>query len=133
MKRILVLAALAVLAAAGPAQANPGQANPVELLYGVWRHQSQTPQGPLFVEVIYQRNGTFSCLTQCGPYAFRSWGTWRQIAPAFIRVNYQNWSPREYGGNPIRMPEYEIVPLKFLDANRCVGKLGEVYYRFARG
>lgn len=89
------------------------------LLVGVWR-MSYQGVCPTQAEMIFQPNGGYSGFSQCtnGSYAFHTVGYWRVLQSGAVRVQYTNYEPKQFMGNPIRIPDGETMYYRFLDRNR---------------
>lgn len=88
------------------------------MVVGVWqaRHPLQGIPYECVSEWIYQNNGEYSGMTQCGPYAMQRTGTWSLPDNNTIRVSFND-------GQPIRWDSWKF---KMLDRNRMAlgdGKL----------
>lgn len=101
------------------------------LLAGVWRMSYQGPACMANAEIVFQPNGGYSGFSQCqnGSYAFHTVGTWRILQSGAVRVQYTNYSPKEFQGNPIRIPDGETMYYRFIDRNRLGFSGGIVAYR----
>lgn len=99
-------------------------------LAGVWRMTGRTNVCAMQAEVIFQPNGGYSSFTQCanGAYAIHLVGRWRVLQNGAVRVQYTDYSPKQYLGNPIRIPDGETIYYQFIDRNR-VKMFGTVAYR----
>lgn len=80
------------------------------MVVGVWqaRHPLQGIPYECVSEWIYQNNGAYSGMTQCGPYAMQRTGTWSLPDDNTIRVSFND-------GQPIRWDSWKF---KMLDRNR---------------
>lgn len=80
------------------------------MVAGVWqaRHPLQGIPYECVSEWIYQNNGAYSGMTQCGPYAMQRTGTWSLPDNNTIRVSFND-------GQPIRWDSWKF---KMLDRNR---------------
>lgn len=101
------------------------------LLAGVWRMSYQGPACMANAEMVFQPNGSYSGFSQCqdGSFAFHTVGTWRILQSGAVRVQYTNYSPKEYMGNPIRIPDGETMYYRFIDRNRLGFSGGIIAYR----
>lgn len=81
-----------------------------EMVVGVWRARHPLPGIPYecVSEWIYQNNGAYSGMTQCGSYATQRTGTWSLPDNNTIRVSFND-------GQPIRWDSWKF---KMLDRNR---------------
>jgi hypothetical protein len=94
-------------------------------LAGVWNCE-----GPMYrSQIIFQPNGQYSAQAVAPQgYNITHWGQWRMVGPTWARLVLQGWSPREYLGNPIRMPSednFTFQPtgpgqLATPDGSRCI-------------
>lgn len=95
------------------------------LLVGVWRYQFSSYGYPCTGEDIYQSNGSYSSQWNCNGSILWHTGEWYLIQAGAIRRNIHNYEPKQYLGNPIRMPSGETIYYRFLDRNR-LGMAGNI-------
>jgi hypothetical protein len=99
------------------------------VLYGTWRASSYTNGMRCNSEVIFQPNGGYSSLYECGngTYMFHTVGYWYLLQEGAIRIQYTNYSPKEYKGNPIRIPDGETVYYRIINRNQIESSFGMLY------
>ncbi len=90
--------------------ASTASADTKDMVVGVWRaeHPVQGVPGMCVSEWIYQSNGAYSGMTQCGPYAMQRTGTWSLPDNNTIRVSLKD-------GKLIRWDSWKF---RMLDRNR---------------
>lgn len=99
------------------------------VLVGVWRASMYMNGMRCNSEVIFQPNGGYSSLIECGngTYMFRTVGYWYLLQQGAVRIQYTDYSPKEYGGNPIRIPDGETVYFRVINRNQVESSLGMLY------
>jgi hypothetical protein len=97
--------------------AGHGQAQETFPLAGVWNCQGAT----LRSQIVFQQTGQYSAqAVSAQGYNITHWGTWRMVGPRLARLYLQGWSPREYMGNPIRMPTEDNFAFQPVNDNRIM-------------
>jgi hypothetical protein len=99
------------------------------VLFGTWRASSYTNGMRCNSEIIFQPNGGYSSLYECGngTYMFHTVGYWYLLQEGAIRIQYTNYSPKEYKGNPIRIPDGETVYFRIINRNQVESSFGMLY------
>ncbi|GEM_PF-5583964 len=99
------------------------------VLVGVWRTSYVFQGMQCYAEIIFQNNGQYASLAQCqnGAYAIHLVGNWYILQQGAVRIQYTDYSPKEYGGNPIRIPDGETVYFRVINSNRVESSLGMLY------
>lgn len=98
-------------------------------LVGTWQTSYQLNGMSCTAEIIFQSNGGYSSLSECnnGTYMFHAVGYWRELQQGAVRIQYTDYSPKEYGGNPIRIPDGETVYFRVINRNQVESSLGYLY------
>lgn len=106
--------------------------NEASYLVGAWRANYRQNGLNCTGEMAFQANGRYSGLSQCagGTYTFYTVGYWRLLHSGAVRIQYTDYSPKEYWGNPIRIPAGETIYYRFLNRNQLSLTSGVVAYRF---
>jgi len=109
-----------------PANENVDEAS---FLVGVWRISYQLNGMQCMSESVFQPDGGYSSFSQCenGTYAIHLVGNWYMLEQGAVRIQYTDYSPKEYGGNPIRIPDGETIHFRVLDQNRIQTGAGIAY------
>lgn len=104
-------------------------ANDASVLIGTWRASTQMNGMQCNSEIIFQPNGGYSSLFECGngTYMFHTVGNWYVLQQGSVRIQYTDYSPKEYGGNPIRIPDGETVYFRVINHNQVESSLGYLY------
>ena len=99
------------------------------VLFGTWRASSYANGMQCNSEIIFQPNGGYSSLYECGngTYMFHTVGYWYLLQEGAIRIQYTNYSPKEYKGNPIRIPDSETVYFRIINRNQVESSFGMLY------
>lgn len=107
----------------------PANAEDASVLAGVWQTSYQFNGMPCGAEIVFQPNGGYSSLAQCnnGTYMIRLVGNWYFLQQNAVRIQYTDYSPKEYGGNPIRIPDGETVYFRVVNRNQIESSFGMLY------
>lgn len=109
----LVLALFTITAAFHPVQADD-----TSVLVGRWRMSAPAPDGyPATSVVDLAPNGTFYLTMNQVWYTINITGNYT-LSSGTMRFKTANWSPREYGGHPIRPVPAWAMHYRIIDRNR---------------
>jgi hypothetical protein len=109
-----------------------GAQSEAALLVGVWRYNTTSYGARCQAEMVFQGNGGYSGLTSCpgASWMFHTVGRWGLLQRGAIRLQYSDYAPKHYLGNPIRIPDGETFYYRFLDRNRiALGDGSVIAYR----
>lgn len=111
---------------------NFGARSEAALLVGVWRYDTTSYGARCQAEMVFQGNGGYSGMTSCpgASWMFHTVGRWGLLQRGAIRLQYSDYAPKHYLGNPIRIPDGETFYYRFLDRNRiALGDGSVIAYR----